>query len=173
MLVIFPDHLFKFHFVCMGFPCGSAGKESVCNGGELGSIPGLERFPWRKERLPASVFWPGEFHGLYSPWSCNRTEKLLLSLLASLVAQTVKSLPAVQGSIPGLGKSPGEGNGEPLQYPYLENPMDGGAWWATVHGMANSRIWLSDFTLCMYVYQLEYQNHQLVVCEWGFIQETG
>ena len=36
--------------------------------------------------------------------------------------------------IPGLGKSPGEGNGYPLQYSCLENPMDGGAWWATVHG---------------------------------------
>ena len=51
-----------------------------------------------------------------------------------------------QGSIPGLGRSPGEGNGSPLQYSCLENPMDGGAWWATVHGVANSRIWLSDFT---------------------------
>ena len=38
------------------------------------------------------------------------------------------------GSIPGLGKYPGEGNGNPLQYSWLENPMDGGAWWATVHG---------------------------------------
>ena len=38
------------------------------------------------------------------------------------------------GSIPGSGRSPGEGNGNPLQYPYLENPMDRGAWWATVHG---------------------------------------
>ena len=39
------------------------------------------------------------------------------------------------GSIPGLGRS-GEGNGNPLQYSCLENPMDGGAWWATVHGVA-------------------------------------
>ena len=39
------------------------------------------------------------------------------------------------GSIPGLGRSPGEGNGNPLQYSYLENPMDRGAWWATVHGV--------------------------------------
>ena len=39
------------------------------------------------------------------------------------------------GSIPGLGRSPGEGNGNPLQYSCLENPMDGGAWWATVHGL--------------------------------------
>ena len=38
------------------------------------------------------------------------------------------------GSIPGLGRSPGEGNGNPLQYSCLENPMDGGAWWATFHG---------------------------------------
>ena len=50
------------------------------------------------------------------------------------------------GSIPGLGKSPGEGNGNPLQYSCLENPMDGGAWWATVHGVADSRTRLSDFT---------------------------
>ena len=51
------------------------------------------------------------------------------------------------GSIPGLGRSPGEGNGDPPQYSCLENPMDGGAWWATVHGVAKSRTRLSDFTL--------------------------
>ena len=44
------------------------------------------------------------------------------------------------GSIPGLGRSPGKGNGNPVQYSRLENPMDGGAWWATVHGVAESRI---------------------------------
>ena len=43
------------------------------------------------------------------------------------------------GSIPGSGRSPGEGNGTPLQYPYLENPMDREAWWATVHGVAKSQ----------------------------------
>ena len=42
-------------------------------------------------------------------------------------------------SIPGLGRSPGEGNGSPLQYSCLENPMDGAAWWATVQGVAKSR----------------------------------
>ena len=53
------------------------------------------------------------------------------------------------GSIPGSGRSPGEGNGNPLQYSCLENPMDGGAWWATIHGVAKSRTRLSDFTsLC-------------------------
>ena len=40
----------------------------------------------------------------------------------------------------------GEGNGSPLQYSCLENPMDGGAWWATVHGVAKSQTRLSDFT---------------------------
>ena len=42
------------------------------------------------------------------------------------------------GSILGLGRSPGEGNGNPLQYSCLENPMDGGAWKATVHGVTES-----------------------------------
>ena len=55
--------------VFLSFPGGSAGKESTCNVGDLGSIPGLGRFLWRRERLPIPVFWPGEFHGLYSPWS--------------------------------------------------------------------------------------------------------
>ena len=42
------------------------------------------------------------------------------------------------GSIPGWGRSPGEGNGNPLRYSCLENPMDGGTWWATVHGVTES-----------------------------------
>ena len=50
------------------------------------------------------------------------------------------------GSIPGLGRSPEEGNGNPLQYSCLENPMVRGAWWATVHGVAKSQTGLSDFT---------------------------
>ena len=52
------------------------------------------------------------------------------------------------GLIPGSGKSPGEGNGNPLQYSCLENPMEGGAWWAMVHGVAKSRTGLSDFSHC-------------------------
>ena len=50
------------------------------------------------------------------------------------------------GSIPGLGRSHGGGNGNPLQYSCLENPMDGGAWWATDHGVAKSQTRLSNFT---------------------------
>ena len=49
-----------------------------------------------------------------------------------------------QGSIPGLGRCPGEGSGNPLQYPCLENLMDRGTWWAAVHGVAKSRAPLSD-----------------------------
>ena len=49
-----------------------------------------------------------------------------------------------QGSIPGLGRCPGEGNGNPLQYPSLENLMDRGAWWAVVHGVTKSQARLSD-----------------------------
>ena len=51
------------------------------------------------------------------------------------------------GLIPGLGRSPGEGNGNLLQYSCLENPLDGGAWWATVHRIAKSQTRLSDFIL--------------------------
>ena len=63
-----------------------------------------------------------------------------ISLLSFQGGSVVKSLPANaedagdSGSIPGSGRSPGEGNGNPLQYSCLGNPMDSGAWWATVHG---------------------------------------
>ena len=53
----------------------------------------------------------------------------------------VKNLPANAGGtglIPGSGRSPGEGNGKPLQYSCLEKSMDRGAWWATVHGVSKS-----------------------------------
>ena len=60
---------------------------------------------------------------------------------ASQVALVVKNLPANAGDvglIPGSGRSPGEGNGIPLQYSCLGNPMDREAWWAIVHGVAKS-----------------------------------
>ena len=53
------------------------------------------------------------------------------------------------GSIPGSGISPGVRSGNPLQYPFLENPVDRGAWWFTVHGVAKSQAQLSDFTLLL------------------------
>ena len=56
---------------------------------------------------------------------------------ASFVAQDGRVLNAGDlESVPGSGRSPGEGNGNPLQYSCLEDPMDRGAWWATVHGVA-------------------------------------
>ena len=64
---------------------------------------------------------------------------------ASQVALVIKNLPANAedkrhvGLIPGLGRSPGGGYGKPLQYSYLEIPMDRGAWWVTVHAVANSQ----------------------------------
>ena len=68
------------------------------------------------------------------------------------MALVVKNPPANAGfirddsRIPGSGRSPGGGNGNPLQYSCLENPMHQGAWWATVHQVAKSRTRLSDFT---------------------------
>ena len=61
-----------------------------------------------------------------------------------MVALVVKNLPANTGDvrevglISGLGRSPGEKHGNPVQYSCLENPMDAGAWWATVHGVTKS-----------------------------------
>ena len=57
--------------------------------------------------------------------------------------------------IPGSGRSPGEGNGNPLQYSRLENSMDGGAWKAAVHGVAESWTRLSDFTFTFHFHVLE------------------
>ena len=74
---------------------------------------------------------------------------LLSKGLTSLVAQMVKASGynvGDLGSIPGSGRSPGEGNVTSLQYSCLENPMDRGAWWAAVHGVTKSRTLLSNFT---------------------------
>ena len=70
--------------VFMGFPCGSADKGFACNVGDLGSIPGLGRSPGEGNWLPTPVFWPGEFHGLYSPWDHKESDMTeWLSLLLS------------------------------------------------------------------------------------------
>ena len=64
-----------------------------------------------------------------------------------LDGSVVRNLPAHAGHlslIPGLGRFPGEGNGNPPQYSFLGNPMDRGTWWATVHRVAKSQIWLSN-----------------------------
>ena len=112
--------------VFLVFPCSSAGKESACNAGDLGSIPGLGR-----ESLSTPVFWPGEFHGLYNLWGVKEsdmTEQLSLGFPSSSDSKASVCSAGDPGSIPGLGRSPGEGNGNPPQYFCLEDPMDGGTW---------------------------------------------
>ena len=100
------------------FPDSSVGKESTCNSGNMDLTPWLGRSP-------------GEGIGYTLQYSW-----------VSLVAQLVKNPPASAGdigdlaSIPGLGRSPGGGNGNPHQCSCQEYPMDRGALWATVHGVA-------------------------------------
>ena len=73
-----------------------------------------------------------------------------ITIRTSLVAQVESACNARDpGSIPGLGRSPREGNGNPLQYSCLENPMDGGDWEVTVHGVAKSQTRLRDFSLAL------------------------
>ena len=77
---------------------------------------------------------------------------MILSLLGFPVGSAVKNPPETQEAqetwVQSLGQedSPGERNGNPLQYSCVDNPMDGGAWWATAHGVAKSRTRLGDFT---------------------------
>ena len=82
---------------------------------------------------------------------CGGLDKAFLALLvlgwASLVAQWVKNLPANPGFHPyGLGRSPGDGNAVHSSILAWRIPMDRGAWWATVHGVAKSRTQLSELT---------------------------
>ena len=104
---------------CMGFPCGSTGKESACNAGDRGLDPSVGKIPWRRDRLPIPVFlgFPGSSAGKESVWKSGDL-----------------------GSIPGSGKSPEEGKSYPLQYSGLENPMD-----CIVNGVTNSLTRLSGF----------------------------
>ena len=76
----------------LAFPGPSDSKESACNAGDLGSIPGLERYPWGREWLPTRILLPGEFHEKssltgFSPWGCKEsdtTERLTLVPLSPL-----------------------------------------------------------------------------------------
>ena len=107
-----------------------------------GFHPWFGKIPWRREWLPSAVFLPGEFHGQsslvgYSSWGCQEsdtTEWLHFHFSLSCI---------------------GEGNGSPLQYSCLQNPMDRGVWWAVVHGVAKSWTWLSDFTFTFHFHALE------------------
>ena len=110
---------------------------------------------WRRKSLPTPVFWPGEFHGQYSPWGrkeSDTTERPSCHVRlchgpfwASQGVLVVKNLPANAGDIrdvdliPGLGRSSGEEHGNPLQYSCLENPMDRGAGGLQSMGMQRVR----------------------------------
>ena len=98
------------------FHGSSTGKESACNAGDPGSIPGTRRSPGEGIGFPLQHFWaPGGSDGKES--TCNAGDL---------------------GSIPGLGRSPGEGKGYPLQYSGLENSMD-----CILPGVAKSQTRLS------------------------------
>ena len=97
----------------------------------------------RRQWHPTPVLLPGKYYGRSrslvgcSPWGLEEldtTERLRFHFSLSCI---------------------GEGNGNPLQYSCLENPMDGGAWWAAVHGVAKSRTRLSDFTFTFHVHAWE------------------
>ena len=79
-------------------------------------------------------------------WECILTQYLFLFLgfLGGSDGKESACNAGDPGSIPGSGRSPGEGNGNPLQYPYLGNPMDRGAWQAIVYRVAKNQIRLSD-----------------------------
>ena len=108
-IVINPQNLIRnLPLLIIRIIISSAGKESTCNAGDPSSIPGSGRSTGEGIVYPLQYSW------------------------ASLVAQMVEN---PLGSTPGLGRSPGERNGYPLQYSCLENAMNRGAWWATVHGV--------------------------------------
>ena len=98
-----------------------------------GSLSCLTRTEGTKELL-ATFYYP-------QPLLCWDGQITLLRKLAANVSAFNVGDP---GSISGLGRSPGEGNGNPLQYSCLENSMDRGAWWATDHGVTKSWTRLSD-----------------------------
>ena len=108
------------------------------------------KITWRRKRLLTPVFWPGEFHRLYSPWGrkeSDKTEQLSLLLLPWCLMGFPGGSDGKEstcnegdlGSIPGSVRSPGERKSYPVQSSCLENLMDRGAWQATVHAVAKSQ----------------------------------
>ena len=111
-----------------------------------GFNPWVGKISWRREWLPTPVFLPGELHAQrsllgYSPWNHKEsdTTEIQIALFAfprGSVGKESACNVGELGLIPGLGRSPGEGNGNPLQYSYLENFMDRGPWRATILGVS-------------------------------------
>ena len=135
---------------------------------------------WRRKWQPTPVFLPGESQGWgtlegYCLWVAQgRTWLKQLSSSSSkkytwgFPGGTSGKEPTCQcrrhrdmGSILGLGRCPGRGHGTPLQYSCLENPMDRGVWWSTVHGVAKSQTWLKKLsTPTQEVYILSLAPHR-------------
>ena len=117
----------------LGFPSSSTGKRThlQCRRSWFDSC--VRKFSRRRDRLPTpvSLGFPDGSDGKES--ACNVGDLCLIR---------------------GLGRSPWEGNGYPLQYSGLENFMDRGTWQATVHGVAKSQTWLSNFHFASLVAQL-------------------
>ena len=94
----------KFPFILFlllvnDFPCGSAGKESACNVGDLGQIPGLGRCPGKGKRIPTPISWPGEFHGLLQSMGrqeSDMTERLSLFTIINHESQFIRTHPCNQ-----------------------------------------------------------------------------
>ena len=141
-----------------GHPRGSAGKEAACSVGALGSIPGWGSSPGERRDCPLQYSWASPWlskqrshpqcgsPGLHPrvrkiPWRRERLPTpIFLGFPGGLVGKEAACSVGALGSIPGWGRSPGEGRGSPPQYSGLENPMD-----SRVHGVAKSRTRLSDF----------------------------
>ena len=100
----------------MGFLGSSADKESACNAGDPGSIPGLAKIPWRRDRLPTPVFLGFSGSSVSKESTCNEGDL---------------------GSIPGLGRSPGGASHSSILDWII--PMDRGAWRAAVHEVTKSQ----------------------------------
>ena len=137
--------------ILTGSPGGARGKEPACQRRRQ-KRHRVGKIPWRRKWQPTPVLLPGESHGQSnpagcSPWVTQSRTRLSDSALthahwASQVALVTKNPPVSAGDsglIPGSERYPGGGNGNLLQYSGLENSMDRGAWWTTVHGVTESQ----------------------------------
>ena len=136
----------------------SSGWEPAFQSRDQRFNPWVGNISWRRKWQPTPIFLPGRSHGQrslvgYSPWGCKESdmpEQLHFHFLLSCI---------------------GEGNGNPLQRSCLENPRDGGAWWAAIYGVAQSWTWLerlsssgSSRILLRYSFWLSRSRVELTFC---------
>ena len=110
--------------------------------------PGLPVHHQLPEFMQTHVHWVGVHTHTHTHTHTYMTDCLSPAsvFLGSSVVKNLSPNAGDIGLIPGLERSPGEGNGEPFQYSCLGNAMDRGAWWITVHGVTKSQTQLSDWT---------------------------